>query len=91
MQNVPEKWACAVKPYRSQGGFFCIRVSKLTQKAHVNDTRGFLVKQSDNLRIIGNLVLFFKRLVIIQNREIDQFLWEDEVLDEVIVIALMKG
>ena len=57
----------------------------------MNDTRGFLVKQSDNLRIIGNLVLFFERLVIIQNREIDQFLWEDEVLDEVIVIALMKG
>ena len=57
----------------------------------MNDTRGFLVKQSDNLRIIGNLVLFLKRLVIIQNREIDQFLWEDEVLDEVIVIALMKG
>lgn len=57
----------------------------------MNDTRGFLVKQSDNLRIIGNLVLFFKRLVIIQNREIDQFLCEDEVLDEVIVIALMRG
>ena len=57
----------------------------------MNDTRGFLVKQSDNLRIIGNLVLFFERLVIIQNREIDQFLREDEVLDEVIVIALMKG
>ena len=57
----------------------------------MNDTRGFLVKQSDNLLIIGNLVLFFKRLVIIQNREIDQFLCEDEVLDEVIVIALMKG
>ena len=89
MQNVPEKWACAVKPYRSQGGFF-VSVFQNWLKKHMW-TRGFLVKQSDNLRIIGNLVLFFERLVIIQNREIDQFLWEDEVLDEVIVIALMKG